>query len=246
MAIDYQVLILHDSGNTGPGDVIAAGYTDLTADGKYNASIMTVRTDSPNPALPYTGDSTDVTEWDGAAFSNATKNYDVTTHYVRWDSTNEKYIILRIPRGTESIAFGSMQEDNPSGTTIAATTSYVGWVSASVGEVDANGLVTFSNNATADRLVISDSGEGTYLVSFSVCFTNAGGNLTTMALHKNDVEQVNLKAAAVGDSSQIRAASTINFITVEEGDYLDLRIKSTASDNVDVYNISLVVFKTQL
>ena len=245
MAIAYQVIILHDSGNTGPGDVIAAGQTDLTTDSKYNGSIMSIRTDSPNPALTYSDTNTDVTEWNGATFSNATKNYDVTTHYVVWDAINEVYIIKRLPGANIAIAFGSMNEDNGSGTNLAVTTSYTGWVSANEGEVDSNGLITFSGNATADRLLVSDSGEGTYLVAFSVCFTNSGGNLTTIAIHKNDVEQVAVKGAAVGDSSNVTAIASSGFITVAEGDYLDLRMKSTASNTLALFNISVAALKIQ-
>jgi len=114
MAIVFQVLILHDSGNTGPGDVIAAGYTDLTLDGKYNASIMSVRTDSPSSVFIYSDQNTDVTEWDGVSFSNATKNYDVTTHFVKWDLVNEEYIILRLIEGSKEVVFDANSVSYPS------------------------------------------------------------------------------------------------------------------------------------
>ncbi len=63
MTIPFQVLILHDTGNTGPGDVIAAGTTDLTADGKYNAPTMSIRTDAVAPVNQFADDNTTVTHW---------------------------------------------------------------------------------------------------------------------------------------------------------------------------------------
>jgi len=53
----YQVLI-----ENATGDVIAAGYTDLTKDGKYNASTTTVRMDG-DPSIRPRRNSTTVKNW---------------------------------------------------------------------------------------------------------------------------------------------------------------------------------------
>ncbi len=94
----YQVLILHDSGTTGAGDVIAAGYTDLTADGKYDASTMTVRTDGPNPASVYSDpEKTQYHRWDGvSAYVLSNKDYDVSAQKPRWDDGSSTYKIDNI------------------------------------------------------------------------------------------------------------------------------------------------------
>lgn len=98
MAIAYQVLILHESGTSGPGMVIAAGKVDLTNDGKYNASTMTIRTDAPRPTLTYGDpDNTQYHEWNGATFDLIDKPFNVLVDSVRWGG--ESYYMDLIPRG---------------------------------------------------------------------------------------------------------------------------------------------------
>jgi len=121
MAIAFQVLILHDSGNTGPGDVIAAGYTDLTLDSRFNASIMSVRTDAVPPVKVYADSNADVTEWNGTIFSDATKNYDVATQFVVWDPVNEEYIILRRNEGSKEVLFDANNVTYPSSNSATAS-----------------------------------------------------------------------------------------------------------------------------
>ena len=87
MAIAYQVLILHDSGTTGPGKVISAGNSDMTLDGKFNVSTCTVRTDSPVPAFAFSdSEKLQYHEWDGvSAYVLTDKPYDIETESTNWN-----------------------------------------------------------------------------------------------------------------------------------------------------------------
>ena len=138
-------------------------------------------------------------------------------------------------------AYGGMYEDNSSGTGISATTSYVGWVSATTGVIDGNSIVTFTGNATADRLTIGTDGAGDYEVTFHASVTNSGGKITTGAIHVNGVEQVAVKMALQGDSSKPVALGASSPLTLADNDYIDLRFKSEASDTVTVYHVNVHV-----
>ena len=135
-------------------------------------------------------------------------------------------------------AYGGLYEDNSSGSAISATTSYVGWVSATAGVVDGS-IVSFTDNATADRLTIGTGGAGDYRVAFHANVTNSGGKLTTGAIHVNGVEQVAVKMSLTGDSSKAVLLAASNPLTLAVGDYVDLRFKSESSDTVTVYQPSL-------
>lgn len=90
----FQVLILHDTGNTGPGDVIAAGDTDLTLDAKYNAPTMSVRTDAVLPIKTFSDSNAMVTHWDGvSAYSEVPKSYNVDTRSAKFNVVTKLYDI---------------------------------------------------------------------------------------------------------------------------------------------------------
>lgn len=132
-------------------------------------------------------------------------------------------------------AFGEMVEDNSAGSNIDVTTKL--WATASVGEVDSNGIITFSDESGGDKLVIGSGGEGTYLLHFSCTFTNAGGNVTSAGIHKNGEEVGKLEDSHSGDSSQQRDLRGQGFLVVEEGDEITLHVVSAAPvDVVSVYH----------
>ena len=133
-------------------------------------------------------------------------------------------------------AFSTMFENNAGGSTIANASSFTGWVTATAGEQDDNGFAVFSSNATADRITINRA--GVYQVNFSVNFTNAGGNLTTAAIFLNGVV-TGLITGMAGDSGEIRQMGTGFPVALALADFIDLRLESTSSDNIDVYQIGV-------
>jgi len=140
-------------------------------------------------------------------------------------------------------AFGSMFEDNSSGSTISSASSYEGWTTAIEGEVDNLGLVAFVGNSTADRLETDIGGAGRYFVAFNASFTNDGGKMTTAAIHLNDNEEVSIKATEQGDSSKQETIAAANIIDLDDGEYIDLRFMSENSDDIHVYNVSVTMFR---
>ncbi len=73
MPMDYKILILHDSGNTGPGDVISAGFTTFVlgaGEGEFDAASHSILTQSPatRTAIIRNSDKTGTHHhWDGSA-----------------------------------------------------------------------------------------------------------------------------------------------------------------------------------
>jgi len=141
--------------------------------------------------------------------------------------------------------FGDMFEDNSGGSSISVSTSYAGWVTATVGTLGVNGLVTFVNNGTADRLTVGTGGAGKYRAGFHANVTNSGGKLTTGAIHVNDVEQTNVKMSLPGDSSKAVNLSGGGIITLTDNDFVDLRFKSEDTDTVDVFQVNLNIERLQ-
>ncbi len=134
------------------------------------------------------------------------------------------------------MAYGSMFENNSSGSTISNAGTFKGWVTAGAGRSDENGFVAFESNATADRLNINQDGD--YLVSFSTSFTNDGGNVTSASVFIDGVES-DLRSSRQGDSGEIRTMGGSLILELSSGEYIDLRFESTSSDDIGVYQTSV-------
>lgn len=140
------------------------------------------------------------------------------------------------------IAFGSMYEDSASGSAMDSTSKR--WVTATQGAVDSNGIVTFSDDSTGDRLVVGTGGAGSYVVSFSCSFTNSGNNDTVAAVHVNDVENVQVKDDADGSSTQHRHLIASGIIVLADNDYISLHLVSSVPANiVAVHNCHLTMHR---
>lgn len=107
MAISYQVLILHDSGTTGPGKVISAGNADMTQDGKFDVSTCTVRTDSPNPSFVFSdSEKLQYHEWDGvSAYVLTDKPYDIETESTNWNGDDYYTDTIAVSLGGQTREF---------------------------------------------------------------------------------------------------------------------------------------------
>lgn len=138
------------------------------------------------------------------------------------------------------VAFGEMVEDNSSGSSINTTSKL--WDTASAGDLDANGLITFVNGANEDYLLVGTGGAGTYQVHFSCSFTNAGGNFTNAGIHKNGSEVGKMEDSHDGDSSEIRDLRGQGFLVLADADQIKMHVvSSTPSDVVTVYHCHITM-----
>ena len=137
-------------------------------------------------------------------------------------------------------AFGEMVEDNASGSDINVTTKV--WDTASVGDLDPNGLVTFVNGTNEDYLLVGTGGAGTYQIHFSVTFTNAGGNVTSAGIHKNSSEVGKMEDTHAGDSAEHRDLRGQGFLVLADADQIKLHVVSaTPSDVVTAYHAHITM-----
>ena len=140
-------------------------------------------------------------------------------------------------------SYGEMYENNASGTSITLTTSgtYYGWVSATSGELKGTNYVTFSDNATADRLVIGTNGAGIYDIDVTFSFTGSNSQTITGSIFKNDSEITKLSARrGLGTSPPIGNANISGKLSLAANDYIDLRFSSSESSaSITIYNINV-------
>ena len=137
-------------------------------------------------------------------------------------------------------AFGEMVEDNPSGSSINTTSKL--WDTASVGELDGNGIITYLNTANGDELKVGVGGAGTYQIHFSCTFTNASGNMTECGIHKNGVQVGKLEDTHSGDSAEKRDLRGSGFLVLADNDLITLHVvSSTPSDVVTVYHCHITM-----
>lgn len=76
MPDNFYVLIKHDTGNTGAGDVIACGFgVDFTQDPDYDPATCSIRTDAPYPCEVLGGEDQDVQycRFNGTGYESADK-----------------------------------------------------------------------------------------------------------------------------------------------------------------------------
>jgi hypothetical protein len=95
----------------------------------------------------------------------------------------------------------------------------------------------------ADRLVVGAGARGVYHVTASITFDGTADTLFTWCVHVNDGAVVKLRAAAKpGAAPQTIVISGL--VQLEDGDFLDLRVKAGAGDdsavNLDQVNLTLV------
>lgn len=141
-------------------------------------------------------------------------------------------------------SYGAMFENKTNGRTLSTITSTLkGWTTATEGVVDTATIVTFSDNSTADRLVVGAGGAGDYHIAFSSSFTNSGGNTTTAAIYLNDVEQVSIKDTSESDSSKHRNLVSSGILTLAVNDYIDLRYGCESGDAVKIYQCQVNINK---
>lgn len=138
-------------------------------------------------------------------------------------------------------AYGNMFEDSASGSAMDPTTKQ--WVTASGGEFDENGIVSFSDDSGGDRLVIGAGGTGDYMVVASCGQTNSGSNRTTMAVHINDVDTTVVKDDQNANNINHRALVANGILSLVDNDFLTIHIvdPDTPSNVIKVFDCHLTV-----
>lgn len=142
-------------------------------------------------------------------------------------------------------SYGEMFENIPAGVTVTVTTAgtYYGWISAGAGVLAPDSPVAFTGDATADRLTVGAEGEGIYQVTARVNAKGPNSANVTFAIHKNGTIQNNLKAYVEFDATAKVAQFLISgFISLEDTDYIDLRVtSSTNADVITIYQASVLL-----
>ena len=159
------------------------------------------------------------------------------THFTYTDNLPVRQILV-------PSAYGSMYEDNLTGSTITLTTagSFYGWTTATT---TTSNLVQYINNAIADRLTVLSGGDGDYLVNVNgvTAFGNAN-RVYTIAIYKNNGIVSTMK-------QYLRSSSTstwlsINITDVLVGliatDFIDIRFSSASNgDSVILHSLNAVM-----
>lgn len=149
------------------------------------------------------------------------------------DNTTDAKTNLGITSNAPS--YGHMYEvAGSSGITITTAGTYYGWTTATSGTVSGGNLVTFTNDATADRLTIGTEGGGKYLVSVSVSADTDTSDTLVAAIFKNgtitNFRSQEVAASVGGDVTCTLSITAI--ITLASTDYLDLRFTGTTNSQV--------------
>lgn len=134
--------------------------------------------------------------------------------------------------GTMSdVAYGSMFEHNTSGSAMEDTNKV--WITASEGVVDPNGLITFvSDDTNGDYLLVGTGGAGDYQIITTADNTNSGNNVTTMAIHINDVDSTDIEDEQASNSTKPQTLAAHGIHTLADGDRVALHMVSIVSSNI--------------
>ena len=153
--------------------------------------------------------------------------------YYYWSGAAWEQFAKIDPSGvvTGSQIYGEMyQEYDQTGINYSIQTpAYIGWTSATQGNVTGTGYCTFQDNPTADRLVIETEGGGVYKVNVNIIFSASSQTTSvTFAVFKNGAEVGDLVAGAFAKTKNEEFSSVITgLIDLVNGDYIDLRMKSS-------------------
>lgn len=145
----------------------------------------------------------------------------------------------------KSPSYANMYEYNSGGTVLTMTSAdvYYGWKTAGQAYAAGSSYIQFSDNATADRLLVGTSGAGIYDVNFNLSFGGTANVLIRGAVHLNGTAQDNLRfRRKLGDAGDEGSAGFHGQISMVSGDYLDVRLSAdNAASVVNIYCCGLAV-----
>lgn len=172
----------------------------------------------------------------------------VTDGFYFWDGTSWKQIASNDNAGisnSSQVHFEMYENSVSSNTTIDLTNKnvYYGWKNAIKGLGTGDTYISYSDNATADRLVAKEDGIGAYRVSVSVSFGAASNTQITGVVYKNGVAQSNLTFTSnINNTNDIIPANISGTINLTTNDYLDLRFTSDKNSNVlKIYTVNFYI-----
>jgi hypothetical protein len=153
------------------------------------------------------------------------------------DGTNLYYTNSSARQTLVQGAHGQLYEDNETGSTITTTTAgtFYGWTTAT--STGLKLMTADTSNATADRLTVSQGGDGNYMVSFSVSYSTTNNNISShWQVFKNGtaVANINTERKFI-NGSYVSVVSSNGIISLVSNDYIDLRC--TTDNNGEVITI---------
>jgi hypothetical protein len=135
-----------------------------------------------------------------------------------------------------------MYEDNDSGTSITVVTggTYYGWITAAGGPEDG---ITFSSDATADRLTVTTGGK--YRIMANAAYDAGNSDQTKASIFLDGVEQSDLQwHRTMGAAAAVGSAGCNGILTMTANQYIDLRFTSnTNSDVINLYHVQVSIKK---
>jgi len=148
------------------------------------------------------------------------------------------------PAGTglmAKAAYGSMYQHNHAGDAMNATTKQ--WITASVGKLDSNGLITFGNDAVnGDYLLVGTGGAGDYQIIVTCDVTNAANNETVMEVHINGADATDLEDKEDSSSTKPRGMAAHGIHALADADKITLHLESTTpADVVKTYDCHVTI-----
>jgi len=138
-------------------------------------------------------------------------------------------------------AYGALYESTSGGTVVSVSNAgYTGWITA----VSVNHLLTtFTDNATADRITISNGGSGTYhIVAVVSAKYSSAVPIYHMSIFKNDALLTSLQSYVSPANATDRYTFTANSQVsgVVAGDFFDVRFNSNNATprNITIFDIT--------
>jgi hypothetical protein len=137
--------------------------------------------------------------------------------------------------------YAEIFEATETGTTLTLSNAdYLGWTTAEQGVIGGDVSVDVTNE-TASRITINSAGDYEVIVSCSF----GGDNNQTIegAIFKNDSRILKLSFFQTLTSNSEKSAGSSGIMNLQEGDYLDLRFKSTSNNrdlNLKIVNLRVV------
>lgn len=137
-------------------------------------------------------------------------------------------------------AYAEIYEVNESGTDLTlSTNSFTPWNSAWQGAYDGD-LVIDTINGISSRIQVNSSGN--YQIDVSCSFNGDNNHIVNGSVFLNDVKFPRVSFFQVLNSNDATTASASGIVTLQEGDYIDLRFKSSKNNK----DISLQVANLRL
>lgn len=188
------------------------------------------------------------------ASAPADGDLDTSTVTLYQDETND-YLRAKVKQSDDSVhsfilsagqpdSYGEMYEQGlASVITVSTAGTYYGWTTASSGLVAGTGLVTFTDNSTADRLTVGVDGGGIYRVDCFVSFSGSNSAVIEGAIYKTGSREDKISfTRKLGVGGDVGTAACSGLLSLSSGDYIDLRFTSDSNgDTLTIANLNVSI-----